>query len=211
MIERSVTFCLIWRLVFNTSWFRSLPVSTDDEKSDLNDWGSDFEEASTPPSSRNPANKKISSNHSSIISNSAVSRTPSPNYTNISPKFVQDTTISIPTTKDKAFITNTNKKGLSTFKPIASNPLVKRYETENSTEYTKILNKQKVMSPEITRPKPNISKVRSNANNNDCSSVQIKEEKNASIKLEVCNNYILCCLDYFVLFALHIFSLSCPL
>merc|ERR1712227_78168 len=55
---------------------RSLPVSTDDEKSDLNDWGSDFEEASTPPSSRNPANKKISSNHSSIISNSAVSRTP---------------------------------------------------------------------------------------------------------------------------------------
>jgi len=47
------------------------------------------------------------------------------------------------------------------------------------------------MSPEITRPKPNISKVRSNANNNDCSSAQIKEEKNASVRLEVCSNYIL--------------------
>ena len=39
--------------------FRSLPVSTDDEKSDLNDWGSDFEEVSTPPSTRNPFNKKV--------------------------------------------------------------------------------------------------------------------------------------------------------
>ena len=41
------------------SVFRSLPVSTDDEKTD-NDWGSDFEEISTPPSTRSPLNKKVS-------------------------------------------------------------------------------------------------------------------------------------------------------
>lgn len=133
--------------------------------------------------------KKLSSNHSAIISKSAVTRTPSSNYTNISAKVVQDTTISIPTTKDQAFITNTNKKGLSTFKPVTSNPLVKRLE--NSTEYTKILNKQKVMSPEISRPKPNISKGRSYAINKICSSVQTKkEENNASEKLEVCKTII---------------------
>ena len=66
----------------------------------------------------------------------------------------------MPAVKSQAFITNTNKKDLSSFKPVACNPLVKRYETGNSTEYSVILNKQKEKSPGpiITRPKPNIAK-----------------------------------------------------
>lgn len=39
--------------------FRSLSVSTDDDRTEHNDWGSDFEEISTPPSARNPKNEKV--------------------------------------------------------------------------------------------------------------------------------------------------------
>ena len=81
---------------------------------------------------------------------------------------------------------------------MTSNPLVKKYE--NSTEYTKILNKQKVMSPEICRPKPKISKARSNAIHKS-RSVQTKEENNAS---KVCNNFVQIILFY--LLCTYIFS-----
>ena len=58
------------------------------------------------------------------------------------------------------------------------------------------------MSPEISRPKPNISKGRSYAINKICSSVQTKkEENNASEKLEVCKTTFF--LNYIVLFALY--------
>ena len=82
---------------------------------------------------------------------------------------------------------------------MTSNPLVKKYE--NSTEYTKILNKQKVMSPEMCRPKPKISKARSNAIHKS-SNVQTKEENNAS---KVCNNHFVWII-LFCMLCTYIFS-----
>ena len=101
-----------------------------------------------------------------------------PKCANISSKLVQDTTIKVPATEDKNVITKKNIEGLSTFKPV-------NFKMPKSSVIME--KKEKSIAPKITSPKPNILKLGSYARNKS-HSVQMKEEKNESVKSKVCAN-----------------------